>query len=65
MPGHFHELHHDRKAQWAFDLNGPYRLIITPKTKPIPVDETGGFIWAGIKDAVVVEIVNYHKEGEN
>lgn len=63
-PGHFHELTHNRKGQWGYDLNGPWQLIVTPKSKPIPVDENGRYIWRAIRDAVIVEIVNYHKEGD-
>ena len=63
VPGHFHELTSDRKGQWAFDLNQPYRLIVTPQTFPIPTDDDGKCIWHEIRDAVVVEIVNYHKKG--
>ena len=62
--GHFHELKYDRKGQWSFDLDQPYRLIVTPIT--IPTDaysEAGGFTWSALRDAIVVEIVNYHKEG--
>ena len=61
--GRFHELRHNRKGQWGFDLNGPYRLIVTPLEDPIPVNAQGGFDWRAIHGAVVVEIVNYHKEG--
>lgn len=64
VPGHFHELHQDRKGQWSFDLNGPYRLIVTPLLTPIPTNASGGYDWSKIRCAVVVEIVNYHKEGE-
>lgn len=60
--GHFHELTHDRKGQWGFDLDHPYRLILTPKITPIPMDEDNKYIWDSIRDAIVVEIVNYHKE---
>ena len=63
VPGHFHELTGRRKGQWAFDLNQPYRLIVTPLTLPIQTDSDGKYIWLEIRDAVVVEIVNYHKEG--
>lgn len=62
VPGHFHELTDNRKGQWAFDLNQPYRLIVTPQTHPIPTDCDGKYIWHEIRDAVVVEIVNYHKD---
>lgn len=62
VPGHFHELNYSRKGQWGFDLDQPYRLIVTPKTLPIAVDNDGKYIWSFIQDAIVVEIINYHKE---
>ena len=62
-PGHFHELRHDRKGQWGWDLNGPCRLVITPASLPIPTNATGGYEWRAIRGAVVLEIVDYHKEG--
>ncbi len=65
VPGRFHELHHNRKGQWEFDLNGPYRLIIRPLSVPIPQNERDGFDWREIKGAVILEIVNYHKEGDH
>lgn len=63
VPGHFHELLHNRRGQWGFDLNGPCRLIVTPRTRPIAQNASGGYLWSAIKDAVIVEIVNYHQEG--
>ena len=57
------ELGANRKGQWAFDLNQPYRLIVTPKTHPIPIDANGCYVWKEITNAVIVEIVNYHHEG--
>ena len=63
VPGHFHELRLNRRGQWGFDLNGPYRLIVRPLSTPIPVLPYGGYDWRKIKGAVIVEIVNYHKEG--
>ena len=61
--GRFHELTENRKGQWSFDLEHPKRLIITPITLPIPIDADGKYIWADITDALLVEIVDYHKEG--
>ncbi len=62
VPGNFHELNYKRKGQWAFDLDQPYRLILTPQTKPIAVDKDGKFLWKAINDVIIVEIINYHKE---
>lgn len=59
-PGNFHELTADRKGQWACDLDQPYRLIFEPHESPIPVDESGRFIWLEIKGVEVIEIANYH-----
>jgi len=61
--GRFHELREDRKGQWSFDLEHPKRLIITPITQPIPVDADGKYVWSNITDALLIEIVDYHKEG--
>ena len=62
VPGHFHELTANRKGEWAFSLNEPYRLIVTPSKRPIPMNENGRFVWSEIRSAIVVEIVNYHHE---
>lgn len=64
LPGHFHELRHNRKGQWSFSLNGPYRLIVTPLEHPIPLTSHGQFDWQAIRGAVIIEIVNYHHEGD-
>ncbi len=63
LPGKFHELTTNRKGQWACDLDQPYRLIFTPTENPIPMDESGRYIWMEIADVEIVEITNYHKEG--
>lgn len=62
MPGHFHELKHDRKGQWACDLEQPYRLVFVPHEDPIPENDHGQYIWLEIKGVEIQEIVNYHKE---
>ena len=60
VPGNFHELTNNRKGQWAFDLDQPYRLIITPLSLPIPLDKNGVYLWPEIVDAKIIEIVDYH-----
>jgi proteic killer suppression protein len=60
LPGGYHELVGDRKGQWACDLDHPYRLIFTPQENPIPVNESGQYIWIEIMGIEVVEIVDYH-----
>ena len=65
VPGRFHELSENRKGQWAFDLNQPYRLIVTPYTQPIAMNENGSYIWSKIMDVLIVEIINYHRDKRN
>ncbi|HBL73436.1 MAG TPA: killer suppression protein HigA [Bacteroidales bacterium] len=60
LPGHYHELIHDRKGQWSCDLDQPYRLIFTPHQNPIPTDADGRYIWTEISGVEIIEIVDYH-----
>lgn len=60
LPGNYHELSHDRKGQWACDLDQPYRLIFQPHEDPIPTDPNGKYIWIEIKGVEILEIINYH-----
>ncbi|HTN37445.1 MAG TPA: hypothetical protein VL053_10250 [Arachidicoccus sp.] len=62
LPGNYHELTKNRKGQWACDLDQPYRLVFTPQENPIPVNQSGQYIWAEIEGIEIIEIVNYHKE---
>jgi proteic killer suppression protein len=61
-PGKYHELTHDKKGQWACNLDQPYRLIFVPQENPIPIDEDGKYIWIEIEKVEIIEIKNYHKE---
>lgn len=60
LPGNYHELKHDRKGQWACDLDQPYRLIFTPHEDPIPVDDVGQYLWIEITGVEILEITDYH-----
>ncbi len=62
LPGNYHELSHNRKGQWACDLDQPNRLIFKPDESPIPINEHGQYIWIEIKAVEVIEVINYHKE---
>lgn len=50
LQGNYHELHGDRKGQWACSLDQPYRLIFEPY-----ID---GHI--EVQAVEVIEIVDYH-----
>lgn len=60
-PGHFHELHADRRGQFAASLDGPYRLIFEPV---IAAEEkeihAKGFVWSRITHVRVLSIEDYH-----
>ena len=60
LPGNYHELKHNRKGQWACDLDQPYRLIFEPHENPIPTNPAGQYIWLEIKGVELLEIENYH-----
>ena len=62
VAGNYHELKHNRKGQWSCDLDQPYRLIFAPIEKPIPINESGQYVWMKIKGIEIIEIINYHKE---
>lgn len=62
LPGNYHELTGNRKGQWACDLDQPYRLILTPHSKPIPTNDHGQYVWLEITGIEVVGVINYHKE---
>jgi proteic killer suppression protein len=62
LAGKYHELKYDRKCQWGCDLNQPYRLIFQPHEDPIPINESGQYLWDKITGVEIVEIINYHKE---
>ncbi|MBO7562375.1 MAG: killer suppression protein HigA [Bacteroidales bacterium] len=62
LPGNYHELTHNRKGQWACDLDQPYRLIFEPHEDPIPTNPDGQYIWIEIKGVEILEIENYHSK---
>lgn len=62
LPGRYHELRGNKKEYWACDLEQPYRLIFTPRQRPIPQNEDGQYIWVEIVAIEITEIDNYHKE---
>ncbi len=60
LPGNYHELAANRKGQWSCNLDHPYRLIFEPHEHPIPVNESGQYVWIEIKGVEIVEITDYH-----
>ena len=62
LPGNYHELTKNRKGQWGYDLDQPYRLVFTPLEKPIPLNNDGQYVWLEISGIEIIGIINYHKE---
>lgn len=58
--GHYHELTHNRKGQWACDLDQPYRLIFEPHENPVPADKQGRYLWIEIHGVEIIEMIDYH-----
>lgn len=61
LPGQLHELKGDRQGQLSLDLDGPYRLIITPGNDPVPQRAEGGMDWSQITSVIVLGIENTHE----
>lgn len=55
-----HELKHNRKGQFAVDLEQPYRLIFEPNHNPVPVKEDGGLDLKKITAITILEVEDYH-----
>lgn len=47
-PHRCHELTGNRKGKLSLDLDGPYRLILSPAQNPLPVRPEGGLDWAQV-----------------
>ncbi len=60
LPGHYHDLKHNKKGQWACDLDQPYRLLFKPHEDPIPTNADGQYVWEEIKGVEIIGIDNYH-----
>ena len=60
VPGRLHELSGDRKGQLSLDLDGPYRLILTPSHNPIPTRASGGMDWNQINAVTIIGIEDTH-----
>lgn len=59
-PGRLHELTGDRKGQLSLDLDGPYRLILTPNHDPVPSRTAGGIDWTQITAITILGIEDTH-----
>jgi len=59
-PGRLHELTGDRAGELAFDLDGPYRLILEPADRPVPEKEDGGLDWNRVQAVTVLKVEDYH-----
>ena len=51
----------DRATQLSLDLDGPYRLILSPANNPIPRKEDGGLDWNKVTAVKVIEVTDTHE----
>lgn len=61
VPGRLHELKGDRKGQFSFDLDHPYRLIFVPDHKPVPSAEDGGMDWSRVTAVKILGVEDTHE----
>jgi proteic killer suppression protein len=59
LPGNFHELHNDRKGEFACSIDEPYRLIFKP-TNYSSKSKKEVYIWSEITALTILEIIDYH-----
>lgn len=60
-PGRHHELKGDRKGQFSFDLDGPYRLLFRANHNPVPAHPEGGIDWTRITAVMILGVENTHE----
>lgn len=58
--GRPHELHGDRKGQYAVVLHRGIRLVFEPTEYPPPESSHGGVDWRAVDDITIVFIGDYH-----
>lgn len=59
LPGHCHELKHDRAGELAVYLDGGCRLGFRP-CEPVPRKPDGGLDWTKVTSIEVVYVGDYH-----
>ena len=60
VPGRWHELHENRKGQFAVSLVEPFRMIFAPIGNPTDYIENGSIKWDKILAIEIQEIIDYH-----
>ena len=60
-PGRLHELKGDRKGQFSFDLDGPYRLLFVANQNPVPARPEGGIDWTRITAVTILGVEDTHE----
>lgn len=65
LPQHrCHELTEDRKGQLGANAQHPKRIIFRPFHSPIPRKEDGGLDWDKVTAVEILEIEDYHPDGQ-
>ena len=59
-PHRCHELTGNKKGKLSLDLDGPYRLIITPEHDPLPQRPEGGLDWHQVTAIKILGVEDTH-----
>ena len=59
-PERRHQLHGERRGQYAVDLIHPYRLIFEPNHDPVPRRPDGAVETDHVTAITIVEVIDYH-----
>ena len=60
LPGRFHPLSGDRAGQFALDLQGGCRLVVSPANVPLPSRPDGSLDLSKVTTINVVYVGDYH-----
>jgi proteic killer suppression protein len=60
VPGNCHQLHADRRGEFAVSLWGSYRLTFEPAQNPLPTLSDGGIDRTRVTKIEIKEVVDYH-----
>lgn len=60
VAGNPHPLRGDRAGQFAVDLAGGLRLVVSPDNEPCPCRDDGSIDWSGVTIICIEYIGDYH-----
>ena len=55
-----HKLKGDRRAQWALDISGNYRMMFKINQEPLPLKRDGTIDTLKVVNIMIIETTDYH-----